>query len=153
MTDYGAPQTSSTAGWSGPPLASWGQRVAAYLIDAVIAFGIIIVGFILGGLLGSANEALGGIVILLAYLGSFAFQIWNLVQQGNTGQTIGKKQMNLRLLRAQDGQPVGVGLSIGRYFLHIVDALPCYIGFLFPLWDEKRQTLADKIVDTVVVAA
>jgi uncharacterized RDD family membrane protein YckC len=32
-----------------------------------------------------------------------------------------------------------------------VDAIICYIGFLFPLWDSKKQTIADKIVKSVVV--
>ena len=32
-----------------------------------------------------------------------------------------------------------------------VDAVICLIGFLFPLWDAKRQTLADKILTTVVL--
>ena len=31
----------------------------------------------------------------------------------------------------------------------VVDAIICYIGYLFPLWDPKRQTLADKIMTTV----
>ena len=34
---------------------------------------------------------------------------------------------------------------------YFVDVIICYIGFLFLLWDVKRQTLADKIVRTVVV--
>ena len=38
-----------------------------------------------------------------------------------------------------------------RDLAHFVDAVICYVGFLFPLWDSKRQTLADKIVSTVVV--
>ena len=42
-------------------------------------------------------------------------------------------------------------MSIARYFLHIVDSLACYIGYLWPLWDEKRQTFSDKIVSSVVV--
>ena len=32
-----------------------------------------------------------------------------------------------------------------------LDSLVCYLGFLFPLWDAKRQTFADKIIHTVVV--
>ena len=32
---------------------------------------------------------------------------------------------------------------------HLVDAVIFYIGYLFPLWDAKRQTLADKIMATV----
>ena len=30
-------------------------------------------------------------------------------------------------------------------------AIVCYIGYFFPLWDAKRQTLADKIMTTVCV--
>jgi RDD family len=38
-----------------------------------------------------------------------------------------------------------------RQIAHIVDTLICYIGYLFPLWDSKRQTVADKIMTTVCV--
>jgi uncharacterized RDD family membrane protein YckC len=42
-------------------------------------------------------------------------------------------------------------MAFFRDLAHFVDAIICYAGFLFPLWDNKRQTLADKIVHTVVV--
>jgi hypothetical protein len=42
-------------------------------------------------------------------------------------------------------------MGIIRYILHIVDALPCYLGYLWPIWDQQRQTFADKIVRTYVV--
>jgi hypothetical protein len=35
---------------------------------------------------------------------------------------------------------------------HYVDQLICYIGYLFPLWDDKRQTIADKLMSTVCVS-
>ena len=59
--------------------------------------------------------------------------------------------MLIKLLREQDGQIVGGGLSVGRYFVHIVDQLPFYLGFLWPLRDDNKQTFADKILQTVVV--
>jgi len=37
--------------------------------------------------------------------------------------------------------------------VHIVDGLSLFIGYLWPLWDKKRQTFADKIMSTVVVSA
>jgi len=46
------------------------------------------------------------------------------------------------------GNPQGVGLLL---YLLSLDGLPCYLGYLWPLWDSKRQTFADKIVGTVVV--
>ena len=48
---------------------------------------------------------------------------------------------------------IGAGLSIGRAILHVVDQLPCYLGYLWPLWDAKKQTFTDKIVQTVVIKA
>jgi uncharacterized RDD family membrane protein YckC len=133
-------QPGATPQWTGPPLASWGQRAGAALIDYLVP-GIVI------GIIFQISRPLG----LILDLGFLVFVIWNLIQQGNTGQTVGKKQMGIKLLREQDGQVVGPGLSIGRAFVHIVDSLPCYIGWLFPLWDPKRQTLADKILHTVVI--
>ena len=41
-------------------------------------------------------------------------------------------------------------MSFVRQLLHIVDSI-CYIGYLWPLWDRKRQTFADKILKTVVL--
>ena len=38
-----------------------------------------------------------------------------------------------------------------RQIAHYVDQLICYIGYLFPLWDDKRQTIADKLMTTVCV--
>jgi hypothetical protein len=44
-------------------------------------------------------------------------------------------------------------MAFARDIVHLLDSLPCYIGFLWPLWDAKRQTFADKILSTVVVPA
>ncbi len=56
-----------------------------------------------------------------------------------------------RLLSEETGQPIGTLNAFLRDLCHIIDAIICYVGFLFPLWDAKRQTLADKIMKTVVI--
>ena len=38
-----------------------------------------------------------------------------------------------------------------RCLAHFVDSIACYVGWLWPLWDAKKQTFADKIMGTVVV--
>ena len=143
---YGAPPPAAA-------YASWGQRVGAWLIDTLIGAAIVIVAFILAAILGNASNALAALVLIVGYLGAFAFFIWQMVVQGQTGQTIGKKQIGIKLVREADGQFVGAGLSIARYFVHIVDSIPCYLGYLWPLWDAKKQTFADKILTTIVVRA
>jgi uncharacterized RDD family membrane protein YckC len=122
------------------PYATWGNRVVGALIDYVVP-GII------AGIVYQSSHGLGFVLELAA----LAWAIYNKVLEGNTGQSTGKKVAGTKLVGMATGQPVGVGLAIGRYFVHILDAIPCYIGFLWPLWDSKRQTFADKILSTVVV--
>ncbi len=140
------------SGWSGAPYAQWIERVGASLIDGLIVVGLYIPVFIVAAIFGAISEPLGGLVAILGYLAVFGFAIWQLVVQGQTGQTIGKKTIGIKLLKMETGQPVGPGLSIARQIVHVVDSF-CFIGYLWPLWDEKRQTFADKILTTVVVKA
>src|SRR5215468_6743701 len=111
--------------------ANWGQRVGAYLIDYLPVFVADAIGVI------SRN----GIV-------------WfRCIQAGRTGQSLGKRTLNLRLISENTGEPIGGGMAFARDICHILDSLACYIGWLFPLWDAKRQTFADKIIGTVVIPA
>jgi uncharacterized RDD family membrane protein YckC len=137
-----------------PPLpqsgyASWLQRVGAYLIDGLLTGVPTIVLVLLGSAIGGG---VGVLFLLLGYLAGLSIFIWNTVlRQGRTGQSIGKAQVSVRLIRETDGQPVGPGMAFVRQLAHIIDGIPCYIGYLWPLWDKKRQTFADKICGTVVV--
>ncbi len=122
--------------------ASWIQRVGAYLVDIAPIWILDAIFFRVTALFW---------VVSLAGLGWTIYNRW--YQAGTTGQSLGKKVLNLRLVSEQTGEPIGPLMAFVRDICHIVDAIICYIGFLFPLWDSKRQTLADKIVKTVVVTA
>ncbi len=134
-------------GYRQPPYASWLTRVGAYLIDALPASVLLAMGAALAGR-GGAGAGIG-IIFYLAVLGWIGYNRW--YRAGRTGQSLGKSATNVRLSNEQTGAPIGAGLAFLRDLAHIVDAIICYVGFLFPLWDGKRQTLADKIVGTVVV--
>lgn len=153
---YGTPAGYPQPGPGGPSgataYAEWGQRVLATLIDSGIPAAVVL-------LVVLPLTAIGDLTLLLtvggvAYLAVFAFAIWNSgYRQGTTGQSIGKKVIGIRLVRVRDEQPVGFGLAIGRQLLHVVDGIPFYLGYLWPLWDDRKQTFSDKICDTVVVPA
>ncbi len=122
------------------PYANWGQRFLAYLVDIapIIILEIIFIRI--------------PVILALIGLASLGWSIYNRwYQGGTTGQSLGKKVMKIRLVSEETGQPIGPLMAFVRDICHVVDAIICYIGFLFPLWDAKRQTLADKIVRTVVV--
>ena len=87
---------------------------------------------------------------------TLAFFVWNIcIRQGRTGATIGKSVLAIRLVNA-DQQPIGPGWAFLRNILHIVDQLPCAclpLGYLWPIWDDKKQTFSDKIMSTYVIHA
>jgi uncharacterized RDD family membrane protein YckC len=126
-------------------------RVAASILDFVI-IGVPAVIIIVIGL--SIGHGIGQLLAVLAYIAAAVAGIWNIVfRQGNTGQTIGKQIVSIKLIRELDGQPVGPGMSFVRQLAHFLDSLACYVGWLWPLWDAKNQTFADKLCGTVVVSA
>jgi len=101
----------------------------------------------------SGSVAVPVILIAIGAVLWIAFFIWNIcLRQGRTGASIGKSVLAIRLVNS-DLQPIGAGWSFLRYLLHIVDAIPCYLGYLWPLWDSRRQTFADKIMNTFVIQA
>ena len=144
--------------YMGRQLAYWPQRVAAYLIDNLIALipAFLAVLLFSGSSPGETANAGAALVAFLLYLVSLGIWIYNrAIQAGRTGQSWGKQVLNLRLVRMADGQPMGGGMAFLRDLLHILDGLVCLlcIGFLWPLWDARRQTLfGDKIMNTVVLS-
>ena len=161
---YGQPPAPGPGGYvQDPPgyymgrtLANWPQRVGAYLIDYLIAAipAFLAVLLFSGTDPGESPSAGAGLIAFLLYLVSLGIWLYNrAILMGRTGQSWGKQVLNLRLVRMADGQPMGGGMCFLRDLLHILDALFCYIGYLWPIWDARRQCLfADKIMNTVVLA-
>jgi RDD family len=154
------PPPPSAGGYAPPPpgpvvralptdsYTPWFTRVRAFVIDAVP---IIILQLVNQGIMSVSREsvigALLGFVISLLIL---AYWVWNFgYRQGTTGSSIGKSVLKFKVVSEVTGQPLGFGMSLVRQIAHFVDAIICYIGYLFPLWDAKRQTIADKIMTTV----
>lgn len=141
------PGTAGPVSAHGLPLASFAQRAIGALVDYVgPGLAALLIGSLFSG--GSAYW----IVSTLLNLATLAFFIWNTVLNGgNTGVTIGRGIAKTRLVSATTGQPIGPGMTFVRYLAHVVDSAICMIGYLFPLWDAQRQTIADKLLGTVVV--
>jgi uncharacterized RDD family membrane protein YckC len=134
----------------GAALAEWGTRAGAYLLDMAI----ILVPFLVVGLgLGQVSV----FFTIIAYLYALAFGIWFSVQVGQTGQSPGMRMVGLRCISTKTGQPIGGGLGIVRSLCHGLFSALCFVGaivdLLFPLWDDQKQTIADKMMSTVVVTA
>ncbi|MGW4652099.1 RDD family protein [Kitasatospora sp. NPDC004289] len=136
--------------------AGWGSRVVARIIDfLVVALIPYIIVFVIAtpGIdpdTGQMSGA-GGYYALQFLVGVFTWAVlaW---MKSSMGQSLGQKAVNIRMVREADGQKLSFGAAFGREALHILDGF-CCVGYLWPLWDAKKQTFADKIMGTVVVKA
>lgn len=128
-------------------LAHWVLRVASGLIDAAVV----------GWPAGVPYEIMSRghtrtVVIIHSLYVTLALAVLVTVWEGRTGRSPGKALLRLRLVDGGGGQPLGVRRAIGRKAAHLLDGLSCCLGCLWPLWDEQRQTFADKVAGAVVLA-
>lgn len=167
---FGAPLPAMSYGTHAPTsfgggtmqYAEWGQRVLGSLIDGVIGMVIYMVIAIPFGILsnigGSDPNELSGLQCFgtgLAYAVGLGFGIFNQIWlRGTRGSTIGQGVMNLKTVTAE-GEIPSFGALIIRLLVQIPIGFVLCIGplidVLFPLWDEKKQTLHDKVASTFVV--
>jgi uncharacterized RDD family membrane protein YckC len=145
----------------GPPrrqagAAGFWRRALAALVDALL---IAIVGIAAeAGYLGAEGAppqqwridpadpaqpiALGAVLLVAA--------LYDVILTRRLGGTVGKRLLGLRV-ESREGGPPGTGQLLGRLFGRIVSALPALLGFLWALWDRRKQTWHDKLADTVVL--
>lgn len=153
---YGTAQGYATQpGYGAPQLSSWFRRVLANIIDSIPAIILSGIGEYFGPPMDPTTGEYGdggSIPIMAAFmLAALAFQLWNRwLRAGKTGQSIGKSAMGMKLVNENTGQPIGALNAFLRDIVHFLDNI-CLIGYLWPLWDAKRQTFADKIMKTVVI--
>jgi uncharacterized RDD family membrane protein YckC len=115
------PVAYSGSGPSGPRAGFW-TRLAAMIVDwFVLAVPTIVLFLILDV----------GIAYALTLIGVFAYYI--VLQGGPTGQTVGKKVLNIRV--------------VVQFLLSGI----LYLGYLWMLWDREKQTWHDKASRSVVV--
>jgi uncharacterized RDD family membrane protein YckC len=166
------------AGYGGgtPNRAGFGARLGGFIIDQLL-YGLLAAVFAVPGILmiigsvadcvtvevddtvseiicppGSPKAGLlvGGIGLIL--LGVLIVVFLYVRALGRTGQTWGRKIVGVKVVDKMSGQPIGVGKAFGRaLFEQFISGALCYLGFLWMLWDNDKQTWHDKVVDSVVV--
>jgi uncharacterized RDD family membrane protein YckC len=161
IADINAPQI---AGAENLTLAGRGARLGAQMLDGLVYLGasaLAIIGFVMmassrkGGDPSPSPVALGLIGLgALLFLGVLIFQLHKL---STTGQTLGKKWMNVRVVKL-DGSPVSFSsvVLLRAFVPGLLGAIP-YLGSIFSLVDiffifrEDRRCIHDLIAGTRVV--
>jgi uncharacterized RDD family membrane protein YckC len=143
---YGYQQQGYGYGYA--PVASYGgfwRRFLASLLDGIIVgipMNIVVVALSL--------DAGPSFVLRIAAAAIY----YSLLEGGPKGQTVGKSALGLRVVDATSMQPgIGGGRACGRYFAKFLSGIALALGYLWMLWDPRKQTWHDKLASTVVVTA
>ena len=161
-----AQPVSSGSGSSGPSglgdvsqgnVASFSERLLAYWTDNCLLslLGISFVGAGLFSFFGTSSRLFGhttGFIMNPLYLspvllGALYFVLcWTFAK----GQTIGKRLVAIRVVK-EDGRPLEIMDSILRVIGYYISSLFFSLGFIWVLFDAKKQGWHDKIAHTLVV--
>lgn len=128
-------------------LAGRGERLKAALLDGALA-AVLYLPAALAPLDGGVKA-----VFLLGFLALVAYQSWLI---GKTGQSIGKKQLRIKIVRAGTGEHPGFGRAVAlRWWLN---GLLCHVPLYFlidslMIFREDRRCAHDFLAGTAVVKA
>ena len=132
-------------------LAKWTDRFLAWLIDFLIISSISTL--MIFTLFGTIDYELGDDEFWAEsqqYIPTsiMFFGYWTILEY-KTGQTIGKKILNLKVVNIKGGKPDLKGIlisSFGKSFILPIDVI---LGWF--LTNEKRQRIFNKLGDTLIV--
>ncbi|WNH09538.1 RDD family protein [Thalassobellus suaedae] len=126
-----------------------GERLLAFIIDMAIKIGYMLVLSWTFGVFDNMDEwSQIGINTVL----SFPVMFYTLVLESLLeGQTIGKKALNIRVVKI-DGYQASFSDYVVRWFFRIVDIYIFGLGFFVILFNKKQQRLGDMAAGTAVIA-
>ena len=120
--------------------------MGATLIDVLILW-----VFLLPSVVVSSSRGMPSLSALLYVAGFVVFVTLYCRRVGSLGQSWGMSATGYKIVDERTGAVIGTGRAVGRYFARILSAMPCYLGFLWPLWDSENRTFHDMIVRTRAV--
>jgi len=139
--DYQPQPPASTDLFQSEPIiyAGFWERFGAAFIDGLILIGV---NLVIRFLFGQTTSDVTGLIIAWLY--------GALLESGPNQATIGKKALGLKVTN-MEGERISFAQATGRHFGKLLSALIIFIGYLIMIWDEKKQTLHDKMANTLVV--
>lgn len=144
--------------------ATFGQRFAAQLIDTIL---LVLLQWMIGGALGyfigqsMADDYANGYVTIeevtqkanawaLIVGIAVSWLYFSLFESSEKQATPGKMAVGL-VVTDLSGNRLGFGQATGRHFSKIISSITLGIGYLAPLWTEKKQALHDAISGCLVI--
>ena len=137
--------------------AGFMPRLGASIVDSIIVSIVSgIITFVLGMVIGIAtggSDAAVSVAQGLASIIQFAiFAAYYIYFIGSKGQTLGKMLLKIKVVNSETNAVPGYASAFLREVVgKILSSLVLGLGYLWMLWDPKKQTWHDKIAKTIVI--
>ncbi|WP_139977645.1 RDD family protein [Nocardioides litoris] len=149
--------STTPVGPTSHPVAELDRRFYAAAVDRLVAWGIVGgVGFLAWWTLVRDDRVVLGVAVVLVV--AVAVLLAQAVLLGVAGTSPGKSALGLRVVRADDGRPLGLGKALVRVLVLAVLTLPTAgIGLATLAWTAvmdpsgRRRGAHDRMSDAVVV--
>jgi uncharacterized RDD family membrane protein YckC len=155
--DPSAPPAFAAAGPPREALAGFWRRLVSAFLDWLL---IGILAAAIGDLFGvetPAPPAQGdGFNFQLAGTGPFILvelAYFTYFHATSAGQSMGNKILGIRVLDADTGRALPYARAFVRALMSNLSALPCFLGFLWMLWEPRKRTWHDMVANSLVVTA
>ncbi len=160
----------------GDPTAVMGKRIRAYIIDVIIGWVVMALGFFAvaesvnsQGLFDCGGDGAPSMCLSVGNTVYFAegsngtlvsviaVGFWLLmggILQGVTGATPGKHLVGLRVVNKDTGEIAGIGKAMARTVMWVVDAFPFFVplvGLIAGISTKGHRRVGDMVAGTLVV--
>ena len=134
----------------------WRRFLASFLDGIILMVVNLLIGVVTGLVLGltgvDSNSTVYTMVMsvinILNYLVMFSYYVYFI---GSRGQTVGKMIMGIKVMKFDGSNPSYVSAFLREVVGKLLSSIVLLLGYLWMLWDSKKQTWHDKIAGTVVV--
>ncbi len=130
-----------------PELASYGARFLGLVIDNFIVALCLLPGLLLVAV-GSTALVIVGLLVMAAGFGGAT--VLSARSVAATGQWVGNRVTNTKVVDARNGRTVTTGEAGLRFVLRYFVSSILFIGFLMALGNSQRRTFHDNVAGTVV---
>jgi Mce-associated membrane protein len=129
--------------------AGWFARVGAFCVDVFV--GALTVATLVMVAWSTAQRSwLWWLCVVTAGLVVLAVAVNRLLLPALTGWSLGRALFGLRVVRRDGAAHSGPWRLLLRDLAHLIDTAAAFVGWLWPLWDSRKRTLADLLAGTEV---
>jgi uncharacterized RDD family membrane protein YckC len=127
-------------------LAGFWPRLLAQILDLFWLLPLSVLLALVGDFVNDGEISTGG-ELMANLIGALVILLFWAERQGTPGKLV----LGLRIVDAETGGTPTIRRLVLRYVGYLVSALPLGLGYLWVIWDPRRQGWHDKMAGTLVI--